>query len=1098
MRESDTKVDLFDEDLLVINDIRFTPRELDILSCLLKARSTKKIASLLSIYPKTVRNHLHNIMTKLGCNSRDSIIDFVERSEKLSLLKEHYSALFLKASFEQSLKEISKIKREEKVSCKLIYWTETTLNDSLVRNIQAHLNLVGVNTSLELRKNKPIFSELLNELQKDYYRIYILPKTVVETLQASGLSNEKTVSKFPQNNQSNRRLFLLLEKNPEVESFANEGSCSFLNLGIQENYFISFFELLMKLLPNLNVDKIVTEFKDQYNNKKEHSEQNFSQVVLKEKKSENFSFFQRWGYILSIGFFIALLGTGCLFYLLAQKNQEAAFLRSDLIIPVEVAFLNRPELITQIDKAFNGNEGIQTVALVGIGGSGKTTLARQYARQQKAPLIWEINAETKSNLLESFENLAYTLAKTEEDKSILRDLTEIKNSAERQKRLVEFVKGHLKSQSNWFLIYDNVEKFTDIQKYYPLDSETWGRGKVLITTQDSTIQNHKQIDHVVYIGEMDKTQKLHLFTQIMGNGGNNRLTSSTSNETISFLEKIPPFPLDISVAAYYLKTTNVPYIDYLAHLNQFDKDFTTVQENLLKGAGEYTKTRHGIITLSLGQIMKIHKDFTDLLLFISFLDSQHILRELLENFKDKVTVDNFIYHLKKYSLITHDPFVSSVGPAFLMHRSTQDISLNYLKEFLKLDQSSPLLKIIVYALDDYADQVIEQEDFEKMQVMAEHLEKVLKHPNLITNISKGFLESKLAGAYYLINDEKAHKIARDSLNLLQPNNVGNLSSEDIARFSRSLLHIGAVFTELRLYKEAEELFEKTIHIYEKENTKDDLQLSWALSHLGNIYRRTENYEKARELLEKSVRLIRQNGGDKQRAARTLAYLGSVYKGLSLYQKSIDTLEESLSFYKMNNLDYHYRAGWILMQLGNAYRKLGDYKKSVDYLAQSLNVYQKNFNENHIRIGWVLFHLAHTYQAMDEHQKAENLLDKVLTIYSNHCDKKDIETIRLLRDMAEICVDKSNLDDAENYIKRSLQLSHPYKHFDIYRALETLGEIYLKKSQRFSSSQNDLESQKLKTQALDTFNQALKIIEQHFPQNSVHIERIRSKIKMIQG
>ena len=36
----------------------------------------------------------------------------------------------------------------------------------------------------------------------------------------------------------------------------------------------------------------------------------------------------------------------------------------------------------------------QTVALVGLGGSGKTTLAHQYANKQKANIVWEINAES--------------------------------------------------------------------------------------------------------------------------------------------------------------------------------------------------------------------------------------------------------------------------------------------------------------------------------------------------------------------------------------------------------------------------------------------------------------------------------------------------------------------------------------------------------------------------------------------------------------------------------------------------------------------------------------------------------------------------------
>lgn len=52
--------------LAVINNVNFTPREIDIISCLLNMRGTNKIASLLSIAPNTVLTHIHNIILKFG------------------------------------------------------------------------------------------------------------------------------------------------------------------------------------------------------------------------------------------------------------------------------------------------------------------------------------------------------------------------------------------------------------------------------------------------------------------------------------------------------------------------------------------------------------------------------------------------------------------------------------------------------------------------------------------------------------------------------------------------------------------------------------------------------------------------------------------------------------------------------------------------------------------------------------------------------------------------------------------------------------------------------------------------------------------------
>ncbi len=70
-----------------INGIHFTHREIDILAFLISGRSGKKIASCLAVSPKTVENHTRNIMGKLSCNSRESIIDFVEKSGKFLFAK---------------------------------------------------------------------------------------------------------------------------------------------------------------------------------------------------------------------------------------------------------------------------------------------------------------------------------------------------------------------------------------------------------------------------------------------------------------------------------------------------------------------------------------------------------------------------------------------------------------------------------------------------------------------------------------------------------------------------------------------------------------------------------------------------------------------------------------------------------------------------------------------------------------------------------------------------------------------------------------------------------------------------------------------------
>lgn len=72
-------LDLYATHLKSINGIHFTRREIEVAAFLVSGRGVKAIASSLSIAPKTVEAHIHNIMLKLECNSRESIINFIEK-----------------------------------------------------------------------------------------------------------------------------------------------------------------------------------------------------------------------------------------------------------------------------------------------------------------------------------------------------------------------------------------------------------------------------------------------------------------------------------------------------------------------------------------------------------------------------------------------------------------------------------------------------------------------------------------------------------------------------------------------------------------------------------------------------------------------------------------------------------------------------------------------------------------------------------------------------------------------------------------------------------------------------------------------------------
>ena len=62
-----------------------TKREKEIFTLLLKTKTTKEIASILRISEKTVRNHISNVIQKLGVSSRSSAIIELLKLKEITL-----------------------------------------------------------------------------------------------------------------------------------------------------------------------------------------------------------------------------------------------------------------------------------------------------------------------------------------------------------------------------------------------------------------------------------------------------------------------------------------------------------------------------------------------------------------------------------------------------------------------------------------------------------------------------------------------------------------------------------------------------------------------------------------------------------------------------------------------------------------------------------------------------------------------------------------------------------------------------------------------------------------------------------------------------
>jgi DNA-binding CsgD family transcriptional regulator len=510
------------ETISKIREIDFTAREIDVISCILNIKGSKKISQFLSISNRTVEGYILNIMRKMRTNSQEGKKDFVESSEELPVLISHYNNLAIKAFFIKKLRDISYSSTKPKYS---IIFDDKDNSDTLGA-IREYLS----DAKITINREKSSSGE--------FYQLVAISKEYVRRI----INGEK----FP------NVIFICLDSEIGEMELKNFQHITFIDCSEQVRIYNTVFRIMEILNTDASISKHVAEFERYRNNIITQNKIRFSNTregfhreainginSISRVLNKNFV-------ILSIIFVIAF--TSIIWINIGNSGRKIfmehkSVVSSNFAIPNSTILLHRTSLIKKISSQLDISKEINIVALVGRGGAGKTILARDYARLQTAKIIWEINAETPGSIISSFEQLAFALCIDIKEKQDLTKLLKQHKPEQREKQLLLFVQDRLKENNNWLLIYDNVESFGKIKEYFPYNYNAWGKGKIIITTRDINIKNNTYIDdqNIIQVDSLSEEEKHQLFSNIMGD----YLKNHDKISTAKFIEQIPPYPLDI-------------------------------------------------------------------------------------------------------------------------------------------------------------------------------------------------------------------------------------------------------------------------------------------------------------------------------------------------------------------------------------------------------------------------------------------------------------------------------------------------------------------------------------------------------------------------
>jgi hypothetical protein len=151
------------------------------------------------------------------------------------------------------------------------------------------------------------------------------------------------------------------------------------------------------------------------------------------------------------------------------------------LAPRPVFLAGREELLAALDArlvAVEGNSGPRVVALCGLGGAGKTSVAIEYAHRHLAEVgvCWQFPAEDPAALAAEFGVLAAQLGARE--------------VADSRDPVASVHAVLARASAGWLVVFDNVPDRASVAPFVP----PAGPGRVLITTQNQHWQSAQALD----------------------------------------------------------------------------------------------------------------------------------------------------------------------------------------------------------------------------------------------------------------------------------------------------------------------------------------------------------------------------------------------------------------------------------------------------------------------------------------------------------------------------------------------------------------------------------------------------------------------------
>ena len=711
-------------------------------------------------------------------------------------------------------------------------------------------------------------------------------------------------------------------------------------------------------------------------------------------------------------------------------------------------FVGRSSTLIQLESMLF-EDRFHTVAIVGLGGVGKSQIALEFAyrvrdKYPECSVFW-----APATSIESLEQ-AYQV--------IGRQLR-IPECEERRADVKKLVQHHLSQESagQWLLIFDNADdidmwinanhtaKPPRLIDHLPRSS----RGSVMFTTRSQKAGVKLASYNLIKVTEIDE----HTGSQLLRGFLPNQDISNDDPTTLELLRQLTFLPLAIVQASAFIIENQITLLEYLSLLQDNEQNVIELLSEDFEDQWRYRNTMNPVATtwlISFEQIRRRDPLAAEYLSFMACLYPTDVPQSLLPAAQSKIQVANAIGTLCAYSFI-----VKRADHSFNLHRLVHLGTRNWLRMRGSLKEWTAKVTTRlanVFPTNDFRNRSIWRAYLPHAQYILES-DLLPVHDTARLLLLEKFGLCLLSDGRYIEAENPFLQVMEVRIKLQGQTHPDTLAS--IANLASTLWNQGR-------WNEAEELFTQEMTTRMDVLGQDHPDTLASVANLASTFWNQGRWEKAEELelqvLERQKRLL---GSEHLDTLASMANLASTFCSQGRW-KAAEELEVQVVDTQRSVLGEEHPDTLIsTSNLALTYQNQGRWKQAEQLFTQVIKASQRVLGREHPDTLTSINNLAWTYQNQKQWKEAEELLMQVIRGREGILGQSHPSTLKSISNLALTLWNQGRLREAEELEIQVLEIRKKVlgqEHPDTLASMASLASTYRSQGQERWKKAEDLEMQ----------------------------------------